>query len=307
MNYITGKKTINLKNTAIALGNFDGIHKGHQLLIEEVNKRKSDGLKSVVFTLYPHPSFVLGNKESVDLIFTQEERKIKFLELGIDVLVEYPFDLELSEMKPEDFIKDILIRQFGAKVIVVGSDFKFGKNRQGDIKLLKELATIYNYEVVIIHKKIYHNEKISSSLIRELIKVGSMQQVTELLGSPYMIYGEVVHGNKIGRTINMPTANIIPNKKKLLPPNGVYASRVIIDSVVYNSITNIGKNPTVYADDTKNKIESYIFDFNKEIYGNNIQVLLLDFIRKEKKFKGLEQLSLQIQIDVKKAKDFFRD
>jgi riboflavin kinase/FMN adenylyltransferase len=303
MKYLTGNDNYSLTNTAIALGNFDGIHKGHQVLMQEILLAKAKGLASVVFTFDPHPSFVLANKEPVDLIFVREERVKRFERLGIDILIEYPFTLETAKMLPEDFIENILVNQLGAKLIVVGSDFRFGYKRQGDVNLLKKYANVYDYEVKIIEKEKYQDEIISSSHIRGLIRLGEIEQVNALLGEPFIICGNVEHGKKLGRTIGIPTANLIPKKEKLLPPNGVYVSKVRHQGVEYKGVTNVGTNPTLGHYDKV--VETYIFDMNLELYGQEIEVLLLKFLRLEKKFSGLDVLVEQMQRDIESAKEYF--
>ncbi|TCT15047.1 riboflavin kinase/FMN adenylyltransferase [Natranaerovirga pectinivora] len=306
MNYIVKEKKFNFKDTAVALGNFDGIHKGHQLLLKEVLEGKKEGLTSVAFTFNPHPSYIIASKKPVELILVGEERANKFDRLGIDVLIEYPFNEETLHMSPLNFIEEILIKQLDAKLIVVGNDYRFGHKRQGDINFLKNYASTYGYEIKIIEKKKINGIAISSSLIRETIKEGDMEKAKELLGESFRIIGKVDHGKKIGRKLGFPTANLVTKKDKLLPPNGVYATRTRIDNTWYNSITNIGVNPTVDSEGKNRTVETYIYDISLELYGHTIEVELLKYLREEQKFDSFETLQNQIVKDILEAKNYLK-
>lgn len=302
MKYITDKE-FKLQNTAVSLGKFDGIHLGHRMLINQVLEEKSKGYESVVFTFSLHPMSLFSDKE-VDLIYTEEE-KIRLLEsLGIDTLISYPFTKETAQTEPEDFIKNILVEQLGAKVIVVGSDYRFGKNRSGDVELLKEFSTKYGYEVVVFDKLKVHDQIVSSTLIRQYIEKGDMESANELLGSPYTITGKVVHGRKLGRTLGIPTTNMLSISNKLYPPNGVYASKTIVDGIEYYGVTSIGTKPTVDDQNVKG-IETYLFYFDQEIYDKIIDVQIYEYLRPEVKFDTLEELRAQMYKDTLNAGRYF--
>ena len=302
MKYITDKD-FKLKNTAVSLGKFDGIHQGHSLLINEVLEKKRKGYESVVFTFSLHPMSLFSEKE-VNLICTEEE-KINLLEsLGIDTLISYPFTKETAQTEPEDFIKNILVEQLDAKVIVVGNDYRFGKNRRGDVDLLKEYAKIYDYEVVVFEKLKIQDQMVSSTLIRQSIEQGDMKTVNELLGRPYTITGKVVHGRKLGRTLGIPTTNLLSVPNKLYPPNGVYASITVVDGKEYYGVTSIGTKPTVDSSNTKG-IETYLFYFDQEIYDQNVEVQIYEFLRPEVKFDSLEELRAQMYRDTLNAGEYF--
>lgn len=304
MEYLNGETSFKLKNSAVALGNFDGIHKGHQLLIKEIVKMKEKNYKATIFTFSPHPKFVLSDKYSIELIYSQEERKQKFEKLGIDIVIDYPFTKDTALMSPNDFVEKILIDLLDVNIIAVGSDYRFGNKRKGDINLLKEYSKKYGFEVIVFEKMKIKDEIISSSKIRKLISKGKIEIANELLGDYFTIIGEVVQGKKLGRKLGTPTANIIPIKNKILPLNGVYVSKTIVNDKEYNSITNIGYNPTTIQNINKS-VETYIFDFNNDIYGNNIEVKLLKFLRKENKFNNLVELQNQMNEDINKAQQFF--
>ena len=289
-----------LSGTTVILGNFDGVHNGHRSLIEKA--RLISGGKTVIFTFEPHPTFVVQGKKPVDLIYTALEKKRIFIQDGIDYYVEMAFTLVESQMAPEDFIKDVLVAYLKPSHIVIGSDYRFGKARKGDSQMLKEYGRQYGYDVIILDKLEYDHHVISSSYIRETIKEGNMELANRLLGRPFSVTGIVMEGEKIGRTIGYPTANLIPEESKLLPPLGVYVSDVLLRGETYRGITNIGSNPTVMGN--KLTVETYILDFDQEIYGKEIMVSLYHFIRKEEKFDSLETLKEQIYQDLIKASEY---
>lgn len=303
MEYIAGNTDFKLRNSAVTLGKFDGLHLGHQLLLDKVISYKKQGLTAVMFTFLYHPGNLISNKE-FELIYTEEEKVTKLSKTEMDVLVSYPFTDETKNIEAEDFIKDILVDKLGAKIIVVGDDFKFGHKRRGDIKLLKSLASTYGYEVIDCEKRKWKDKIISSSIIRQELAKGNMEEVNAMLGQPYFIKGEVLHGRKIGRTLGMPTTNILPLSGKLLPPNGVYASKTLINGSYYPGVTNIGYKPTVGAEKMRG-VETYLFDFEQDLYGKVIEVELYHHQRPELKLNSLEELKELMQKDIETAKAYF--
>jgi riboflavin kinase/FMN adenylyltransferase len=304
MEYIAGNKNFEFKNSAITLGKFDGLHLGHRQLVDEVVSYKIQGLTSIVFSFLLHPSNIFSEKE-FELIYTEEEKRVILKRMGIDALISYPFTEETRSMEPEDFIRYILVKQLDTKIIVVGNDFRFGADRRGDVNLLKKYEEVYGYQVIAFEKMKMNNQIISSSIIRNSIKEGRMDKVNAMLGHPYFIRGEVVHGRKLGRTIGMPTTNLIPPSNKLLPPCGVYASKTRLDGILYPGVTNIGTKPTVGEEDFIG-VETYIIDYNNDLYGKMIEVELHDYIRPEMKFGALEELMQQMAEDVALTKDYFK-
>jgi len=303
MKYIAGKTDFYINNSAVTLGKFDGLHLGHQMLINEVLSLKKQGLTSVMFTFMYHPHNVISDNE-IKLIYTEEEKKIKLSESGLDILISYPFTYQTKNIEPEDFVKDILVEKLDAKVIVVGSDFRFGRERRGDVEMLKAMEDIYGFKVMAFEKKTWNNKVISSSAIRSELEQGNMEAVNAMLGHPYSIYGKVLHGRKIGRTLGMPTTNLIPSANKLLPPRGVYVSRTIADGKSYPGMTNIGFKPTVGNEDHIS-IETYIYDFDKDLYGRDILVELLAFERPEIKFDSIDELKRRMVEDLAFGRKFF--
>ncbi len=307
MIYYRGTKDIKLDHTVVALGKFDGLHRGHQLLLDKLVDYGKKGYQTVVFTFDFHPMSLLTGKQQA-LIYTKEERRRIVEAMGIDVLIEYPFTQETAHMLPEDFVRDVLIRCIDAKVIVVGDDFRFGYQRQGDVAFLKQHAAQYGYQVDNCAKLCVNHEEISSTMIRDYIRQGDMETVTELLGRPYAITGEVIRGKANGRTVGMPTANLAPEAFKLLPPDGVYASTTYLHSRsrCYRSVTNIGRNPTV-SDHNDLRVETYVMDFSGDLYGEEITINFYERIRGEKKFKDLKELRAQVEKDQQRAMDYLEN
>ena len=291
------------QNTAVSLGKFDGVHRGHQKLMDCILERKKAGMKAVVFSFLIHPGTLLGNKE-MSLILTEEEKKEKLEKMGIDALVSYPFTKETLSMEPEQFIEEILVGKLDAKVIAVGENFRFGHKRRGDVELLRKYASKYGYELYVQPRIKVAGERISSTWIRECISEGNMEYITNLLGHPYGIKGEVVHGKKLGRALGMPTANVIPDKQKLLPPYGVYASKTLIDGVWYEGITNIGVKPTI-TDENGKIAETFLFEYKDSLYGKEIQTNLYYYQRPEQKFESIDALKAQMEKDCLVAKEYF--
>ena len=305
MLYISENMEFQLKNTAVCLGKFDGIHRGHRLLINKILEKKKEGYTAVVFTFSLHPLSLFSDKE-LELIDTIDEKKDKLRKLGVDILVSYPFTKETAATEPEDFIENILVNQLDAKVIVIGSDYRFGRKRRGDVAMLEQYSKIYGYELIVYDKLEIDDEIVGSTLIRSVIQSGNMEKVTKLLGVPYEIQAKVVTGNQIGRTIGFPTLNQAIPSNKLLPPNGVYVSKTIIDGIEYESVTNLGCKPTVSSTQTKN-VETYIFNFEADLYDKVVTVKLLKWLRPEMKFSGLEELKTQIGIDKKNTISYFQN
>lgn len=283
--------------TVVTIGKFDGRHRGHQKLLKEMLQLKSlKGYRLAVFTFSTVPgTLVHGTSQTV--ITTNRERRSNMEKIGVDYLIEYPFTPEVSHMSPEAFVKEILVGKMNAKAIVVGTDCGFGYKRAGNAALLASLAADCGYELVVIVKEKEDHRDISSTYIREELARGNMEKVNELLGQPYAVHGTVVHGNHIGGTLlGFPTANILPPPEKLLPPFGVYVSRVEVDGRTYRGITNIGKKPTVQGENPVG-VETFIYDLDENLYGKNIEVQLLHFERPEQKFGSLEELKAQIEKD----------
>lgn len=293
------------KACVVILGNFDGIHRGHQKLFkvakQEAQKR---GLETVVFSFEPHPTWVIGNHPKA-LIMSRLDKKCMTELLGMDVLLEYPFTKTFASISPEEFFIEILVKQLKVSVLVVGSNYYFGKDKAGNPSYLKELGKRYNVEVYVVDAVKRENQMISSSQIRNLIIDGEIERANDMLGHPYGIVGRVVQGKKLGRTIGFPTLNLIADVTRVYPPNGVYATKVKVGANTYLGMTNIGYNPTVSGE--RKMIETHLFEFNEVLYGAEVEVDFYHFIRPERKFESVEALRAQLTHDQNEVLDFFKD
>ena len=303
MEYFYGSTEFKFHNTCVTLGKFDGLHRGHQLLLKELETFEKQGLTSVMFTFDYHPGNLFSEKE-IDLIYTEEEKRILLDRFGPKVLISYPFTEQTASMEPEEFIKEVLVEKLDAKAIVVGSDYRFGRKRHGDISMLREYSNQYGYQLVVCDKLRLDGEVISSTRIREELKLGHIEFVNEMLGHPYTIMGQVLYGNQIGRTIGVPTVNLIPAEHKLLPPNGVYASIIRISGKEYKGVTNIGYKPTVEIKKLLG-VETHMFDFSGDLYGKFVEVELYTYERMETKFNTLDDLKNQVAKDIECTKQYF--
>lgn len=299
MEIINRKKSIEL-NTAVALGNFDGIHLGHKKLIDTmVSMAKKDSLVPSVFTFdYDFHSFKLGNTHTS---IVSERQKEKFLEdLGVEILYIADFCEQMKTMEPEEFVRDIMINRLNAKLIVVGFNFKFGHKAKGDTVLLEELSEKYDFKLNIISPVVKDSHLVSSTEIRELIRSGDIRSANIMLGRNYSMEGTVIRGKGRGHKLGFATANLKCDADYVIPKFGVYDSEVIYREKRYRGITNIGANPT-FADIVFS-IETHLIDFSKDIYGEQIEIELLRFIRPEKKFESVEKLVIQVKKDIEMVK-----
>lgn len=299
MQRISVRDDIKLKNTIVTVGKFDGIHKGHEKLFETLAE-KSNGRQKVVLTFETTPKAFLENSANKTIV-TEEEKQMLCQQQGIDVYMKMPMEKEFLALTPEQFVCDILKEKIGATTIVCGPDFRFGTKASGDVDFLRDNQEKYGYKLVVVEKEQYNDFDISSTAIRERIVKGQMSEVNEMLGHPYRIIGRVEEGKQLGRTIGIPTANVIPDANKLLPPNGVYKTVVVAGENRYKALTNIGVNPTV-EDGSVTKIESHLLDFSEDLYGEIIQVLFYEYVREECQFDSVTDLKEQIEKDIEKCK-----
>ena len=296
MKVIKAIKDIDIEfDTVVTIGNFDGVHKGHQVLIEKTaTYAKARGIKSAVFTFLNHPInyFV---PEKVKNIFDEKEKERLIEGFGIDYLIDIPFDKAMTQISAEQFIVKILKDKIHAKKIVVGYDFTFARNKEGTVDVLREMGHEYGIEVEIVQPIKINGIRVSSTFIRELISEGRVDEIPQYLGTPYVIEGEIIHGKANGRKMGYPTANISLKDQIIKPKNGIYASRVIIDGKKYFGATNVGMNPTVNGKYLS--IETNILDFDEDIYGKRVRIEFLEKIRDEKKFESLDELRKQLDLD----------
>ena len=295
-----------MEKTAVALGNFDGVHLGHQELIREtVEQAKQEKLTSCVFTFSTHPSNLIPGCEPVKGIM-YDDKKAEIIEsLGVDILVDIPFTKEIMELEAEDFVKDILIGILNVRLAVCGFNYNFGARGFGTSEILEIYGNKYGFETYEIPPFELDGHVISSSFIRLLISHGMVDRCARYMGRNYSVDGEVVVGNKLGKSLGFPTSNLNIDDQMVTPPNGVYTTYCIYDGVKYPSITNVGNKPTV--GDFEKNIETHIFDFDKELYGKHITVEFLKKMRNEETFDSLEALSEQIVKDCEGAKAWFSE
>jgi riboflavin kinase/FMN adenylyltransferase len=300
------------KNAVITIGTFDGVHTGHQSIFSKLkDQAKLVGGESVVITFHPHPRRVLSNPDAPALLTSLDERIERLQKHGIDHLVIVPFDPAFSDMQAEEYVRDFLIANFHPKCIVIGYDHRFGKNRTGDFKILSELGNNYGYNVCEIPETLLNQSRISSTHIRHALLNGNIKVANELLSYSFQLSGTVVEGDKLGRTLGFPTANLaITDSDKLIPSSGVYAVSVHLQEKGssprhFKGMMNIGYRPTVNG--RERRIEVHIFSFDEEIYGKRLRVGLLDYVRKEMKFSGLEALKDQLKFDKKNITDLLKN
>jgi riboflavin kinase/FMN adenylyltransferase len=287
--------------SAVAIGKFDGVHLGHRKLLKIITEQKHNGYQVVVFTFDTSAAAFFGGEDKE--LTTKREKRLIFEKMGIDILIEFPLNKETAATEPETFVSKYLVEQMQAAYICAGTDLSFGRMGAGNYELLQRMASSGGYRVELIDKVRIGDCEISSTRVRDAVRAGQMETVTEMLGSPYSISGRVVHGKKLGRTLGMPTANLTPEPDKLLPPNGVYYSRTVLRDKTYRSISNIGCKPTV-SDKMVMGVETYLYDFDGDIYDTDVSVELLAFRRPEMKFDSVESLRAQMEKDIEAGAAF---
>jgi len=296
-----------LECAVVTSGTFDGLHIGHKKILTRLKEISTQcGGESVVLTFWPHPRMVVSeDSQDLQLLSTIEEKIELFAEMGIEHLAIIPFTRAFSELSSDDFIRQILVDKIGTKKLVIGYDHRFGRNREGSFEFLQNNAASYGFEVEEIPRQDIEDLAISSTRIRHSLLSGNVDDALHLLGRPYSITGVVVKGKQLGRTIGFPTANIqLQETYKLIPANGVYVINAIHNGKSYKGMLNIGVRPTV--DGTFRTIEANLFDFDQEIYGEELTVELLHYLRPEQKFSGLDALIQQIKTDKENTLKYFK-
>ncbi len=302
MNYIAGLKQYNNDRPAvITIGKFDGFHLGHQKLLAKVDELvRTDHVASVVIAFDMIP--LLQAKGLLTGVLMERSEKRLYLDGKVDFFVDCPFDETVSEMAAEDFIRDELAGRFHARHLVVGEDFRFGKDRRGDIDMLSRMADECGYTLHVVPAVYRGSEKISSRYIKEDLVEGKILEVNEQLGHPWQVRGTINFGKSIaGKKLDMPTINVIPDPVKALPPYGVYAVSALIDGKNYDGVANIGIKPTV-SDEQKPVVEVHLYDFDQNVYGEDTVISFYSFLRPEKKFESLEALKEQMHRDAQAAR-----
>jgi len=296
-------QNLSLKDARVTIGSFDGVHRGHQVIIRDlVQSARKANAPAVVITFFPHPAVVLGKKTHHFYLTHPDEREMMLKELGVDEVITLPFTRELAELSPEDFLAP-LKKHLGMKELWVGYDFAMGKNRSGNTGRLLELAKPFGYELKILEPIQAGQIVISSSLIRESLANGDIKSAREMLGRNYSLSGRVVEGDGRGKQIGFPTANMSVWEEKLIPRNGIYAGWVWVEGRRYGSAVNIGLRPTFGDDVLHPRVEPYILDFDKDIYDTDILLEFVQFLRPEVRFEKLDDLINQIHMDVDAARE----
>lgn len=290
------------KNPVITIGTFDGVHIGHKTILKEiVDHAKEVQGESILLTFEPHPRKVIFPDKPLQLLTPLEEKLELVKATGVDHIVVVPFTKEFANLTAEEYVKDFLVAQFKPHSIVIGYDHQFGNDRKGDINLLKQLSELYNYKVFEISAQLIHDAAVSSTKVRKAVSSGDMAEATNMLGRPYSLTGEVVKGAQLGNTIGYPTANVKPSSsEQILPANGVYAVKVIHDGNTYNAMLNIGIRPTV-SNELSLHIEANIFDFEQDIYGQQLTLQFIARLRDEQKFPSIDDLKQQLGKDKEAA------
>lgn len=290
------------KNPVITIGTFDGVHIGHKTILKEiVDHAKEVQGESILLTFEPHPRKVIFPDKPLQLLTPLEEKLELVKATGVDHIVVVPFTKAFANLTAEEYISDFLVKQFKPHSIVIGYDHQFGNDRKGDINLLKQLSEQYRYKVYEISAQLIHDAAVSSTKVRKAVSSGDMTEAANMLGRPYSLTGEVVKGAQLGNTIGFPTANIQPNSsEQILPANGVYAIKAIYKGDVYNAMLNIGIRPTV-SNELSLHIEANIFDFDQDIYGEQLTIQFITRLRDEEKFPSIDYLKQQLSKDKEDA------
>lgn len=292
------------EGSIVTIGTFDGVHLGHQQILKQlIDTSQQSKLKSVLLTFFPHPRMVLQPDISMHLIQTIEEREKALRKTGLDYLVIHPFSEKFSRLSADDYVKQILVDKLNVRKVVVGYDHRFGRNRTASLEDMYNYADIYDFEVIEIDAKKIKSTAVSSTKIRKAIDQGDIALANSYLGDPFTLEGVVVHGDKRGRELSYPTANIeLQNKHKIIPKQGVYLIQSDIDNQVVYGMMNIGTKPTF--DTTNPSIEVHFFDWNGDLYDQTLQVKLLKWIREEQKFGSVEELQAQIHADERYCRSY---
>lgn len=304
------QKTSNFSSkekTFVTIGTFDGVHFGHQKIIEKlVSEAKKAGKKSVVLTFFPHPRMVLQKDVSLELINTIDERAALLEKTGLDYLIIHPFSKEFSRTTALEFVRDILVNQLNISKLIIGYDHHFGKNREGNITQLTEYSHLYDFIVEEIPAQDIDDVSVSSTKIRRALHAGSLKTANDYLGYNFMLNGSVINGKKLGGKIGYPTANIdVKETYKLIPKTGVYVVKSLLNEKTVFGMMNIGNRPTV--DGKYQTIEVHFFDFDKDLYNQNITIELMYFLRDEQKFDSIELLIHQLKKDEETARNYIKN
>jgi len=305
--YYTSLEGVNIQNTWLTIGSFDGVHLGHQQLIHQLNTNAHlAAAKSVVLTFYPHPSVVLRGRSGAFYLTTPTEKANILDDLGIDIIITHPFTHQVSQSTAQDFIL-YLLDHLGFQQLWVGYDFALGRGREGNVSFLRELGKEHNYQVHIFEPVTSNGKTISSSHIRRLLQEGKVEEANSCLGRQYQVVGKVIHGDGRGKSIGIPTANLDPGNEKLIPRAGIYACQVKIKDKSFPAAVNIGTRPTFESIDQKSHVEAHILDYYGDLYDQQITIVFISRLRDELRFGSVEELIIQIHKDIEKTREVIGD
>jgi len=303
MRHLRSLKGISLGKTWLTIGVFDGIHRGHQEIIKALTAgAHSTGASAVVLSFYPHPAAVLGKRARLKYLSPPDEKADLLAACGVDLLITHPFDRQVSVLSPEAFLANIR-QHLDLQNLLVGYDFALGKDRIGDAAYLKKMGSKDGYAVQQFTPLQDDEGIISSSRVRETLADGNVVAANRLLGHPYALTGNVIHGDGRGRKLNIPTANIEISPEKAIPANGVYACYVYVDGVKHLAVTNVGIRPTFTPDKAEANIEAHLLGFDRDLYDQVLRLEFIEHLRPEKKFNGVDELLAQIHADIEKARE----
>lgn len=293
--------------TVITIGTFDGVHAGHQKIIRRlIDTAKVNNMESAILTFFPHPRMVLQKEGELKLINTINERKALLEKAGVDHLIIHPFTMQFSRLSALEFVRDILVNKLNAKKVIIGYDHRFGRNRTADIADLREFGKQFDFEVEEIGQEDIEDVAVSSTKIRKALLEGRVEKANNYLLHPFAITGKIVRGKGLGKEFGYPTANLkVEEEYKLIPKNGVYVVRSLIDGYSYYGMMNIGTNPTVGG--THQTIETFFFNLDKDLYGKVLTIEMLSWIRDEKKFESVSALKLAMRQDEAFSKVYIKD
>jgi riboflavin kinase/FMN adenylyltransferase len=292
-----------LENSWITIGSFDGIHRGHQEIIQRLTAgAHAEKFPAVVITFHPNPALVLGKRENPAYLTSPQERAFYLAELGVDVVITHPFNKQVASTSAYSFIKNLKLH-LGMSHLLVGPDFALGRDREGDIPTLSKLGEQFGYQVEVMEPVKIDGEVVSSSRIRNALASGDIILATQLLGHPYLVEGEVIPGDGRGRVIGIPTANLNTWSERQLPTSGVYVCQAQINGITYGAVTNVGVRPTFESQSETPQVEAHILDFDQQIYGEHVSLAFLSRLRDEKKFPDIQSLVNQINLDIFRARE----
>jgi riboflavin kinase/FMN adenylyltransferase len=296
-----------VSKSVVTIGNFDGLHRGHREIITQVlQQAKAHNAQSVVVTFHPHPRKILHPEQEHLQLFDQKDQERELAKMGVDLLVIEPFSRNLSQLKPEQYLVDYIIKPLSPEILIVGYDFAFGANRQGTLSVLETLTQQHGIGLQVVHPVKIDGLVISSSEIRKAVREGKVDLAQKMLGRSFYLKGLVEKGDQRGRKLGFPTANLSTNAE-VFPKTGVYATKAYVRGKIYSSVTNVGYNPTFIAEKNKAlKVETHILNFNEDIYGEEIEVYFEKYLRSEKKFSSIDELIVQIQKDIRDSMEVLK-